>query len=67
MKRVIFRDKIIQVVVEDDKLISIQKCDEFDNFDDHGADWTISFDDIDEAKLAIQLLTKAVESTQTYF
>ena len=67
MKRVIFRDKLVQVVIEDDKEISIEKCDEFDNFDDHGADWTIQFGDIDEAKLAIQLLTKAVESTQLYF
>lgn len=67
MKRVIFREKLIQVVIEDDSSVSIQKCDGCDNFDDHGSDWEIPLDSIDQAKLLIQLLTKAIESTQMYF
>jgi hypothetical protein len=59
MKRTTLRDGIIQVLVEDGS-ISIEKCESCDNFDDHGCDWSLPLDDIDEAKELIKLLQQAV-------
>lgn len=60
-KRTILREKIIQVVVEDDCHISIAKCENHDNFDEHGSDWDLPIDDIDEARALLGLLTKVIE------
>lgn len=60
MRRTILRDKIIQVVLDGEDSLTIEKCDGYDNFDDHGSDWAIPLDDLDEAKALIALLAEAV-------
>ena len=60
MKRTILRDKIIQVVIDGADSLMIEKCEAYDNFDEHGSDWQLPLDDLDEAKALIELLTEAV-------
>lgn len=55
----IFQDGIIRVTVDNDGDIVIEKCEKYDNFE-HGSDWEMPLDDVDEAKALVRLLQEAI-------
>ena len=60
MERTTLRDRVIQVLVENGH-ISIEKCDEVDNFDEHGCDWALPLESVQEAQALVRLLTRAIK------
>lgn len=47
-------------LVRVDNNLTIEKCDGYDNFE-HGADWTLCLDNVQEAKDLIELLTAMID------
>lgn len=60
MKRTTLREKLVQVVLCDDNSFSIEVCDECDNFDEHGCDYEIPIEGLDQAKSLLKMLTEAI-------
>ncbi len=64
MTRITLREKNIQVEAEDDGSILVGKCETYDNFDDHGADYELPLADADEARTLATLLTQAADAME---
>jgi hypothetical protein len=60
-RKVVLKHRIIQVVIEEGYAPVIQKCQECDNFDEHGADWELPLDSKIELVALITLLNEALK------